>query len=179
MAGPRSFLLRAATPIQKVMQKIGNPEPKITSKFVNQLEAMIQPGDILGSREDWRFTNLFIPGYWSHIAVYVGGGYVVEAIGTGVRIITLEEFCYTKDSVFMLRVHKPKIMREHAAIRARSIVGKKYDYIFNSTDEEFYCSEVADYAYNGAFKLPNRISVTPEEVYKSSIGRVLIEERNC
>lgn len=61
----RNLILRMLTPIQKVMQKIGKPEPKIKGNFVMKLIPMLEDGDLLLSREDWRLTNPFVPGFWA------------------------------------------------------------------------------------------------------------------
>ncbi|MEE2828209.1 MAG: YiiX/YebB-like N1pC/P60 family cysteine hydrolase [Myxococcota bacterium] len=42
--------------------------PEVVGRYAAQLE----PGDILLERREWQLTNLGIPGYWTHLALYVG-----------------------------------------------------------------------------------------------------------
>ena len=53
--------------------KVYRPEdylitPDVIKPFKNRLE----PGDILLERREWYMTNVGIPGYWTHAALYVG-----------------------------------------------------------------------------------------------------------
>lgn len=66
-------------PIQKHVAKLmGNikvwrrNEVFITDDQIDELHEILQPGDILLQRREWVLTNLGIPGYWTHSALYIG-----------------------------------------------------------------------------------------------------------
>ena len=39
---------------------------------IKDLKNLLQPGDILIERRNWHMTNIGIPGFWPHMALYVG-----------------------------------------------------------------------------------------------------------
>ena len=49
------------------------------------MEAVLQPGDVLVTRHDHAFTNLFLPGYWPHAALYLGPGEQLQPLTERLR----------------------------------------------------------------------------------------------
>ncbi len=66
-------------PLQHVICNIASPidlsfrEKKyITRKEINKIKEELKPGDILIRRNDDQLSNVGIPGFWTHAAIYVG-----------------------------------------------------------------------------------------------------------
>ena len=66
-------------PVQKgVSEMMGNIKvwrPGITlisMEQIDQLKKKLRPGDILLQRREWYATNVGIPGFWTHAALYIG-----------------------------------------------------------------------------------------------------------
>lgn len=167
------------------MQKIGNPEPQISYQFVDEATKVLKNGDLLLSRENWRLTNPFVPGFWGHAAVYKDG-FAIEAIGTGVRRENIYRWMYQKDSIAILRPRSGN--GELIASIAEAQIGAEYDFLFEPNAKAFYCSELYVYSYNWAHDtkriyLIDQFGVetsTPQDLYnlRENVFDVIKEERN-
>jgi len=156
----KSLLLSFVTQIQKIAQMIGKPEPLITDEQYFLIKKEISEGDVLLSRENYRLTALFIPGRWKHAAIY-SNGYIYEAIKEGVKKTSLERFILSKDHLCHL---KPMFAFHQSFINPylNLQVGKKYDYNFNTSDQEaFYCSELCAAGLEYAFIPTNEVKEFP------------------
>jgi hypothetical protein len=176
----RRLILRLLTPLQRIAQRIGNPEPRITTRFADSVLQDLQNGDLLLSREEWKITNPFVPGFWGHAAIYYNGQ-IVEAVGdykdeetgrllNGVRFQDPRRWLFQKDHVAHLRLSLPQKERNDIGIVAHWQQGKRYDYSFWPNADEFYCSELFVYAHNvvawyDKITLPQD-TITPQNLYE-------------
>lgn len=100
------------------------PPPRksfISNAQIAELRRVMQPGDIIFERRDWALTNVGLPGFWPHVALYVGtpeerrrlfgdpisekSATVIEAIGEGVLLSTFE---HTADADYVA-VIRPRV----------------------------------------------------------------------
>jgi hypothetical protein len=44
----------------------------ISDKQIEQLQPKLMPGDVLLERREWYLSNIGLPGFWSHAALYIG-----------------------------------------------------------------------------------------------------------
>lgn len=150
----RRWLLIASIPIQRVIQKLHPPEPKITASFAQYVASRALTGDVFLSRQDWHFSNMFIPGFWSHAAICCDI-HIVEALGDGVRAVFVDEWLFKKDYVMVLRLSErvPPVRETdatNAGLFAMGQVGKPYDFLFKSGVKAWYCSELIYWALKKA-----------------------------
>lgn len=144
MPNIRFMLLNAIRPITKLVGKLHlSPSHRLMkSKDFWKIARVIHPGDVLVSRMKGELTNFFIPGYWSHAAIYVGDEAVIEAVGEGVIETDIIDFLLSKDYVAVLRPTFPSWNKEDSIRKAKDFVGFPYDYFFDSSSKSFFCSEL-------------------------------------
>ncbi len=136
---------------------------------------MLRPGDILIEKTPFRLTDKFIPGYFGHIAIWLGtesdlrrlgiwdhelvrghqkaiskGRAVLEALRPGVTLNTFEHFIDVDDLALIRHrtvPHDDAQLRE-ILLRGFLQIGKEYDFNFDvQTDLRIVCSELAYVVY--------------------------------
>ena len=144
--------------------RIVRREPFITPEQIAHLRPRLQAGDIILERRNWYLSNPFLPGFWPHAALYVGGiddlrrlgvadhpavarhleAYLAPAEGghpyaiieavSEGVVFTTLEHSLHADYVAVLR---PRVTPEQVAeaiVRAFAHVGKPYDFNFDFDD---------------------------------------------
>ena len=123
--------------------------PELPNAIASETQTLLRPGDVLVTRKDNAMTNYFLPGYWPHVAMYVGGGRVVESLKDGVHERDMAS-PFGNDAVAVIR---PKIDDEQiqrAIARAKTHLGKPYDFDFDFTRaDRLVCTEVVYRGYEG------------------------------
>ncbi len=145
---------------------------RVTTEVIEKLKAKLRPGDVFITRHDDAMSNLFLPGFWPHGALYIGDGTMRKAWGIsfaqdGFRTVsdeTVNILEAKKDGVLLreiedtlqvdaLVVLRPNLSQSHivkALNRGLSHAGKLYDFVFDfGTANRLVCTEVIYRAYHG------------------------------
>lgn len=96
-----------------------NPEPfKVKARHIRRALRVLKPGDVIVRAYDTYLLRLFIPGRFSHSAVYVGTrpGYgetemVIHALSTGVQRQDVIDFLMACDAFAILRPKETEPVR--------------------------------------------------------------------
>lgn len=145
---------------------------RVTPDVIETLKSKLQPGDVFITRHDDAMSNLFLPGFWPHGALFIGSpearkqsgvgdvsdGYkhstqadinVLEAKKDGVLLRPIEETLQV-DAFVVLRPKLTADQINEALSKGLSHAGKLYDFIFNfATSDRLVCTEVIYRAYHG------------------------------
>jgi len=116
---------------------------KVRADEMRRVLSILEPGDILLGRHDKYVGGKFVPGFYSHAAIYVGENTVVHAIGDGVG--TEDILCFLRrDWVAVIKT--PDISRDCVVKTAKSKEGLDYDWLFdNKCPERFSCTELVEF----------------------------------
>ncbi|MDD4889290.1 MAG: YiiX/YebB-like N1pC/P60 family cysteine hydrolase [Phycisphaerae bacterium] len=61
--------------------RITNRQPFISYEQIDALAPKLKPGDVILERRNWYLSNAFLPGFWPHVALYVGTAADIEKLG--------------------------------------------------------------------------------------------------
>ena len=144
---------------------------RVTEDKLQIIGAFLQPGDVIVTRHAKALTNLFLPGYWPHAALYIGTAEqrkeldikpdwakeqlwvddvcVLEARKDGVRMRPLNDTLY----VDVFAVLRPKLTTDSIRLgieRAMQHEGKMYNFDFDFfNSDRIVCTELVYRAYDG------------------------------
>jgi hypothetical protein len=147
--------------------KGANAPKRMTPALRHEILAKAKPGDVFVTRHDDALSNLFLPGFWPHAALYLGTAENLAALGIeaplesgpqrwfleskkdGVRLRHVEETLLV-DSCVVLRPPLETAHLKEAIGRALSHTGKSYDFLFDfRTADVLACTEVIYRGFHG------------------------------
>ena len=157
----------------RVIADMRNPlhKKRVTPEIRQAVAAMLQPGDVIITRHDDAMSNLFLPGFWPHGALYIGkcdsiermqlevdderrsrwidSICVLEARKDGVRFRPLDDTL----AVDCFVVIRPQLTSQEVAASLSRVLkheGKLYDFEFDFTRaDRLVCTEVIYRAFDG------------------------------
>lgn len=171
----------------------------------NEISSKMKPLDILLEKTPFRLTDSFIPGYYGHVAIWVGdesdlralnlwdhpsiqkyhseirsGKRIIEALRPGVQINSLEHFLDIDD---LLVLRNPNMAYEQSReflVRAFDQIGKDYDFNFDvETDSKIVCSEIVYVVFHDinwpTKKALGRYTISPDNVASKAIDQHTLE----
>ena len=163
-------------------------QPGMPAAVCDEFKQLLEPGDVLITRKEHALTNYFLPGFWPHVALYLGDAdrlqtlglhehanlkprwrqllecdaadphRVLEAMKDGVRIRSLAS-PFASDALAVIRPRlEPNIVAE-AIGRGMFHEGKPYDFDFDFTRSEcLVCTEVVYRSFDGLGGVAFRLS---------------------
>jgi len=166
----RDCLLRNAIPVTRWIGRQHLPwvrHHQIDHADYLAIEALIKPGHILLSRRVGECNNFFIPGFWTHAALYAGSGQVIEAVGDGVVVTSLEEFCCGKHGKDFIMVRDPLFLTAAEKLDAIQFANIEvqakalYDWVFTPNNKAFYCAELVWHCCDLAYRQTHQGEAAP------------------
>ena len=153
---------------------------RVSPEVIEKIRAKLQPGDVFVTRHDDALSNLFLPGFWPHSALWLGAADadILEAKKDGVLLRQIEETLQV-DAFVVIR---PKLSANdlaEALTRARTHTGKLYDFVFDfSTSDRLVCTEVIYRTYHGQGEIDfqlglkaGRHCLSAEDLLNQAIGK--------
>ena len=153
---------------------------RVTPQTISDVRDILQPGDVFVTRHDDAMSNVFLPGYWPHSALWLGApdADVLEAKKDGVLLRNVEETLQV-DAFTIIRPTLAAEQIERALKRGRSHAGKQYDFVFDfRTTDRLVCTEVIYRTYHGIGNIDfgliqqaGRYCLSAEELLNQGIGK--------
>jgi len=157
----------------------GDTHYKVKGDEEREVLKKLQKGDILLTRFDRYVTSWFIPGYYTHVVLYIGDQQVIHAITKGVVHEDILSVLRC-DHVCVLRPKNVSSEEIDVAVNyAKGLEGRQYDFIFDSVDDEnLYCSELVRNSYIGLFdSLGINGAIAPDEYAQNEHLEIIHESK--
>lgn len=156
----------------RIVAEIGDSHsPNRVEAVIDLLEKIVQPGDVFITRHDFAASNLFLPGFWPHAALYIGSEQdrarmgvevsegrrkrwrgdkcILEADKEGVLFRSLRQ-TLAVDSLVVIRPRCTQDQLATAISRACTHEGKGYNFDFDFfRSDRLVCTEVVYRAFDG------------------------------
>ncbi|MEA9357067.1 YiiX/YebB-like N1pC/P60 family cysteine hydrolase [Bacteriovorax sp. PP10] len=177
---------------------------KISRREKAHIKENMKPLDILLEKTPFRLTDKFIPGFYGHVAIWVGnedelkalgvwdnpvvkpyqeaikdGHFIIEALRPGVQINTLDHFLNIDDLLVLRDPSLTDEQRKEFLVRAFAQIGKDYDFNFDvETDKKIVCSEIVYVVFHNidwpTEKALGRFTISPDNVAAKVSDGVLV-----
>ena len=160
---------------------------RVPGEAMEVARQLLEPGDIIITRHRDALSNLFLPGFWPHGALYVGDfgkgeGNVMEAKKDGVLLRELDE-TLSVDAFLLMRAKLPAEVRAQAAERSLTHRGKLYDFNFDFRQaHRLACTALIYRSWHGVsgvtFELgeeSGRMCLSAENLIKQALESELFE----
>jgi len=124
---------------------------RVTLEIITEIQERLEPGDVFVTRHDDAMSNIFLPGFWPHSALWLGAedADILEAKKDGVLLRQIEETLQV-DAFVVIRPKLSAGQVSKALRRGRSHTGKLYDFVFDfRTTDRLVCTEVIYRTYHG------------------------------
>jgi len=174
-------------------------DSRVTDEIREQAAEILQSGDVIVTRHDFVASNLFLPGYWPHAALYIGSDTERDALGVqieeakanrwqgeirsleaqkdGVLFRPLSETLEV-DEFVIIRPQLNKKLLAKGLERAVQHEGKGYNFDFDFfSSDKLVCTEVVFRAFDGLgdieFKLierAGRLSLSAEDLLDMAVN---------
>lgn len=149
---------------------------------LEELEALACPGDILLRYQDGYPFDRYFVGTWQHAGIYYKKGLVIDAMGNGTYLRTLEQFGEA-DGLVLMRIRDISRKQVHRALAyAFEQIGKSYSVDFNDNIAEQYCSGLIVNAYKFAGVLPTGFfsnkAIHPDDLLQLPNLKIIWTNRN-
>ena len=148
----------------------GNTAYEIKGSDMRFILNNIKPGDLLLRKYKYFIGSMIVPGYFSHIGVYVGSDRVVHMSFDGITSEDILTFMRC-DSMCLLR---PAVLDINKAInKANDYLMQEipYDFNFGSTLDRMYCTEFINDIYDNP--ITSAKIIMPDEFLKCSYFNVI------
>jgi hypothetical protein len=147
---------------------------RCTEPDMERILGLASPGMVVLSRREYQFTNLFIDGHWTHSAMILPEGRIIESTTHGVVIRDIRAFLLSVDDFVIL---KPRFCgcreMEQASRHATEIIGAPYCFDFNNSDRDYYCSKLVLKAYERSCSWDPANGRPPGEYRTLCAGRIV------
>lgn len=143
---------------------IAKQSKNVDVEILDQAQSFLKPGDILITRHEDALSNLFLPGFWPHAALYIGNDRereelsislpldnvnVIEAKKDGVKLRQLSETLEVDAFIVIRPSLTPDEIRK-ALLNAIGHAGKRYDFLFDfASSNRLACTEVVYRGFHG------------------------------
>lgn len=152
-----------------------------TREHLDKLEQIARPGDILLRYQDGYPFDKYFVGTWQHAGLYLKKGHVIDAMGNGTYLRTMDEFGEA-DGIVLVRIENMTDRQIQLALSyAFEQIGKSYSVDFDDNSTEQYCSGLVINAckYCGVLKAGYRQyeSIHPDDLLTLPNSRILWTNR--